>query len=72
MGMGRFKAERSGGDFGVSYLLMCDNKRYCFRGFPDFIIHKEDIGAGRILVCIYRRDPVDQQPCTPKLDIWNR
>ena len=51
MGMGRFKAERSGGDFGVSYLLMCDNKRYCFRGFPDFIIHKEDIGAGRILVC---------------------
>ena len=50
MGMPQFKAERSGHDFGVSYTLLCKKKRYSFRGYPDFILHKDDIGAGRILV----------------------
>ena len=50
MGMPQFKAERSGHDFGVSYTLLCEQKKYSFRGYPDFIVHKDDIGAGRILV----------------------
>ena len=36
--------------FGVSYVLLCERKKYRFRGFPDFVIHKDDVGAGRILV----------------------
>ena len=50
MVMPQFKAEKSGHDFGVSYTLLCEQKKYSFRGYPDFIVHKDDIGAGRILV----------------------
>ena len=49
MGMTQFHAERSGSEFGVSYILRCGNEKYPFRGYPDIIVHKEDIGAGRIL-----------------------
>ena len=45
-----FRAMKSGQDFGVSYTLLCEKKKYPFRGYPDFVIHKDDIGAGRILV----------------------
>ena len=50
MGMTQFRAERCGQDFGVSYVLLCENTKYSFRGYPDFVVHKDDIGAGRILV----------------------
>ena len=50
MGMPRFKAERSGHDYGVSYVLLFQRKKYAFRGYPDFIVHEEDVGAGRMLV----------------------
>ena len=50
MGMPSFKVGKSGTDFGVSYTLLCEKKTYCFRGHPDFVVHKEDIGAGRLLV----------------------
>ena len=50
MGMPSFKAERRGHDCGVSYILLSQMKKYAFRGYPDFIVHEEDVGAGRILV----------------------
>ena len=50
MGMLNFRAERNGMDFAVSYVLLFNNQRYSFRGVPDFIVHKKDVGAGRILV----------------------
>ena len=50
IGMTQFRAERCGQDFGVSYVLLCENTKYSFRGYPDFVVHKDDIGAGRILV----------------------
>ena len=50
MGMPDLKAERSGQDFGVSYVLLSEKKKYCFRGYPDFVVHEDDVGASRILV----------------------
>ena len=35
---------------GVSYTLLFEQKRYFLWGYPDFIVHKDDIGAGRIHV----------------------
>ena len=51
MAMNKFKAERSGTEFGVSYVLKCEDQKCSFRRYPDIIIHMEDIGAGRMLVC---------------------
>ena len=48
--MTQFRAERCGQDFGVSYVLLCKNTKYSFRGYPDFVVHTDDIGTGRILV----------------------
>ena len=50
MGMSNFRAERSGTDFSVSYTLLFSEKRYCFCGVPDFIVFREVVEAGRILV----------------------
>ena len=45
-----FKPVRSGQDHEVSYVLLCEKKKYRFRGCPDFVVYKDDVGAGRILV----------------------
>ena len=49
MRMPDFHAERSGEEFAVSYVLQFDGKKYPFRGYPDIIVHKDDVGAGGIL-----------------------
>lgn len=42
MGMPDFKVERCGQDFSVSYVLLSE-KKYCFREYPDFVVHEDDI-----------------------------
>ena len=34
----------------VNYVLLHQNKQCSFRGYPNFIVHKDDIRAERILV----------------------
>ena len=41
---------RSGTEYGVSYTLKCGGSKYAFCGHPDFVVEKEDVGAGCILV----------------------
>ena len=43
-------AERSGDEYVVSYVLHVNEERYHFRRYPDYILEKEDVGVGRILV----------------------
>lgn len=40
----------SGSAGGVSYVLLCENIQYSFRGVPDYLVHKDLFGAGRVLV----------------------
>ena len=50
MGLSTFLPPRSGTEYGVSYTLKCGGSKYAFRGHPDFVVEKEDVGAGCILV----------------------
>ena len=50
MGLSTFLPARSGTEYGVSYTLKCGGSKYAFRGHPDFVVEKEDVGAGCILV----------------------
>ena len=50
MGLSCFRAERSGDGYSVSYILECNGNKYRFRGRPDFVVLKEDVGASQLLV----------------------
>ena len=50
MDMPQYHAERCGNEYGVSYILLREGIRSSFRGRPDYVIHKEDVGVGRIIV----------------------
>lgn len=32
------------------YVLCVNEKRYHFRGYPDYVVEKNDLGVGKILV----------------------
>ena len=65
MDMTQFRAERHCQDFGVSCVLLCENT---FRGYPDFVVHKDDIGVGCILVTT--GDYINKTSRHTKLYIW--
>ena len=50
MDMPGYHAERCGDEYGVSYVLLRKETRASFQGRPDYVIHKEDVGVGRIIV----------------------
>ena len=50
MNLPKLKLKTSGTVDGVSYVLLCNGKEYKFSGMPDFVVHQERFGAGRILV----------------------
>ena len=46
-----YQVEISGSTSEVSYCLLRNGEKHCFRGYPDFLINKEDtVGAGHRLV----------------------
>ena len=44
------KVSEGGRSNGVSYILLHKEKKYSFRGFPDFVAHVDDVDAERILI----------------------
>jgi hypothetical protein len=50
-GMDGFQVVPAGRQHGVSYVLSKNSERFHFRGYPDFVVLKEQFGARQILVC---------------------
>ena len=50
MNLPTFRPAMTGSVAGVSYVLLCQQREYCFRGIPDFVMHKDVFGVGHILV----------------------
>ena len=52
MNVPEFKPYITGRIDKVSYTLFKNDVKYHFRGVPDFLIHKDGVGAARVLVAI--------------------
>ena len=50
MGLPKFRATETGRIQEVSYSPLKNNRKYCFRGVPDYIVVKDGVGADLILV----------------------
>ena len=50
MDMESFKPSQMGRIREVSYTLLKNDRKYYFRGVPDYVVHRDGVGADRILV----------------------
>ena len=50
MGLPHYRATETGRIEEVSYTLLKNNRKYCFRGVPDYVVVKDGVGADQILI----------------------
>ena len=50
MGLPHYRATETGRIDEVSYTLLKNNRKYYFRGVPDYIVFKDGVGTDQILV----------------------
>ena len=60
MNLSIFRPMSTGSVDGVSYVLLCEKTQYSFRGFPDYVVHNDLFGAGRILVATGEIQPTNR------------